>query len=95
MTTSTFHLSTTVAMKPVDTSAQTVPLQTLAEILEELAEKWPIILKNCSMLGDTYNAQKNASIIYLGLLLKFLTLTLMYSVSVSPVTRPCPELGRC
>ena len=34
--------------------------------LEELAEKWPIILKNCSMLGDTYNAQKNASIIYLG-----------------------------
>ena len=32
-----------------------------------MAEKWPIILKNCSMLGDTYNAQKNASIIYLGL----------------------------
>ena len=35
--------------------------------LEELAEKWPIILKYCSMLGDTYNTQKNASIIYLGL----------------------------
>ncbi len=35
--------------------------------LEELAEKWPIILKNCSMLGATYNAQKNASIIYLSL----------------------------
>ena len=33
-----------------------------------MAEKWPIILKNCSMLGDTYNAQKNASIIYLGLI---------------------------
>ena len=26
--------------------------------LEELAEKWPIIFKDCSMLGDTYNAQK-------------------------------------
>ncbi len=36
--------------------------------LEELAEKWPIILKNCSMLGATYNAKKNASIIYLSLL---------------------------
>ena len=32
-----------------------------------MAEKWPIILKNFSMLGDSYNAPKNASIIYLGL----------------------------
>ena len=27
-------------------------------LLERLAEKWPIILKNWSMLRDTYNAQK-------------------------------------
>ena len=67
--------------KPVEcTSAQTlptlVPLQTARNNysrnvwrfwVEGFAEKWPIILKNCSMLGDTYNAQKNASIIYLGL----------------------------
>ena len=36
-------------------------------LLEKVAERLPIILKNCSMLGDIYNAQKNASIIYLGL----------------------------
>ena len=40
--------------------------RTLAGIwLEEVAEIK--ILKNCSMLRDTYNAQKNASRIYLGL----------------------------
>ena len=43
---------------------------------EELAEKWPIILKSCSMLGDTYNAQKNASIIYLGLVTTTLSLNI-------------------
>ena len=43
------------------------PDQGMPESSEELAEKWPILFKNCSMLGDTYNAQKNASIIYLGL----------------------------
>ena len=36
--------------------------------LEELAEKWPKILRNCSVLRDTCNALiKNASNIYLGL----------------------------
>ena len=56
-------------MKPVEcTSAQTVPTSATTNCknysrnvwrfwLEELAEKWPIILKDCSMLGDIYNAQ--------------------------------------
>ena len=37
-----------------------------------LLENWKVahmILKKCSMLKDTYNAQKIASIIYLGLLI--------------------------
>ena len=35
--------------------------------MAEIIINCPIILKNCSMLRDTYNAQKNASSIYLGL----------------------------
>ena len=34
-----------------------------------LCYKLPIILKYCSLLLDTYTARKNASIIYLGLLM--------------------------
>ena len=73
--TSIFHF-TTVSMKPVECT--TVPTSATTNCrnysrnvwLEELAEKWLIILKNCSMLGDTYNAQKILAIFIWAYLLR-------------------------
>ena len=47
---------------------------------------WPIILKNCSMLGDAYKAQKNASIIYLGLVWKKISFCVCILIIIIIVT---------
>ena len=63
------------------TNYKNCSMKILARRVGSLAERWTIILKVCSMLGDTYNAKKNVSIIYLGLLVSGLAVAVGVSVS--------------
>ena len=86
--TSTFHLS----MKPWVHKCTHYKLQDQYRRnvwrfwLDELAEMWSILLKNCSMLDDIYNAQKNASIIYLGLTITHFSTSVWGSMNTSILT---------